>query len=158
MTYYYQVFGLTCASEIELPALLTLDNPTKIDFEVKLTDKLPEFEKVPNVVKPFSSFNEREFLYDFPEVAGYFVRNGEEILVKPHCIDWDSILLFFYSNALAAILFQRNLIPFHVSGVLDANGNAWLFPHPHGRASRPQLLCYKIWAIAYLQMIPVFCR
>lgn len=130
MTYFYQVFGLTCSSEIELPALLSIDNPPIIDFEVKLADKLPEFDTAPNVVKPFSSFNEREFLYNFPDVAGYYVRDGNTIWVKPNCIDWDSILLFFYSNALAAILFQRNLMPFHVSGVLDAKGYAWLFSAP----------------------------
>lgn len=130
MTYYYQVFGLTCASEIELPALLTLDNPNRIDFEVKLTDQLPEFESAPNVEKPFSAFNEREFRYRLPEVSEYFVRDGKEVWIKIDCIDWDSIRLFFYSNAIAAILFQRDLIPFHVSGVLDDYGNAWLFSAP----------------------------
>jgi len=131
MTYYYRVFGLDCKSDIEFPALLTIPEPSTIDFEVKLApDELLEFETAPNVVKPFTSFNEREFCYRLPEVAEYFVRDGKEIWIKNLCIDWDSILLFFYSNALAALLFQRNLIPFHVSGVLDDLGNAWLFSAP----------------------------
>lgn len=130
MSYYYRVFGLDCSSEVELPAFLSIPQPDQVDFEVKLTQALPEFDTPPNIVKPFSSFNEKEFLYDFPEVAGYFVRDGKEIWIKPNSIDWDSILLFFYSNALAALLFQRNLVPFHVSGVLDQEGNAWLFSAP----------------------------
>lgn len=131
MIYYYRVFGLDCSSEIELPALLSIPTSKKVDFEVKLaSDDLPLFEAAPNVVKPFSSYNEREFLYKLPEVAEYYVREGKEIWIKNYCNDWDSILLFFYSNAIAAILFQRNLIPFHVSGVLDSKGNAWLFSAP----------------------------
>ncbi|TFV97391.1 hypothetical protein E4S40_01675 [Algoriphagus kandeliae] len=63
-------------------------------------------------------------------VAKYLVRNGKEILIEPTSEDWKSILLFFYSNCLGALLFQRDLIPFHVSGVLDPDGKVWLFAAP----------------------------
>jgi hypothetical protein len=35
--------------------------------------------------------------------------------------------LYFKSNCMAAILFQKNLLPFHVSGVIDPDGGVWLF-------------------------------
>lgn len=131
MSYYYKIFGLNCESDIELPALVPISTPIKIDFEVKLvTTELPKFRLAPTIVKPFSSFNEQEFKFTLPEVASYFVRDGKEVWIENHSLDWDSILLFFYSTAVAALLFQRDLIPFHVSGVLDSDGNAWLFSAP----------------------------
>lgn len=130
MKYYYRVFGLICESEIELPAFQSCPESIDPDFKIIVSNDLPDFEREPNVVKPFSSFNEREFRYSIPEVATYFVRQGKEIWIKNECVDWDSVLLFLYSNAIAALLFQRNLIPYHVSGVLDSNGNAWLFSAP----------------------------
>ncbi|WP_209329433.1 hypothetical protein [Lunatimonas salinarum] len=125
--FYHQVFGLRCTSDIELPAFLASD--TGADFEVKIVTQLPEFESAPTVTKPFSWYNEREFGYKVPDIATYFVRDGKEILICPVSEDWASILLFFYSNAIAALLFQRNLIPFHVSGVLQGDG-VWLLSAP----------------------------
>ena len=65
-----------------------------------------------------------------PDIARYFVSDGNKVIIEPLCEDWDSILLFFYSNCIAAILLQSNLIPFHVSGVLDKKGGLWLFAAP----------------------------
>jgi hypothetical protein len=65
-----------------------------------------------------------------PEVASFYVSNGSEIIVEAHTEDMDSVLVFFYSNALAAILYQRNLLPFHASGIIDPSGKVWLFAAP----------------------------
>ncbi|MCC5937003.1 MAG: hypothetical protein JJU34_06960 [Lunatimonas sp.] len=126
--FYHQVFGLRCASDVELPAFLASDSG-ETDFEVKIVSQLPEFSNAPTVVKPFSSYNDKEFRYQVPDTATYFVREGKQIWICPATEDWSSILLFFYSNAIAAMLFQRNLIPFHVSGVLDGDG-VWLLSAP----------------------------
>ncbi|GHB37007.1 hypothetical protein [Mongoliitalea lutea] len=134
---YYKVFGLICQSAIELPALLEVpySEALEVDFSVTLVKDLPVFNQSPVVIKPFSQYNSQEFKYSVPEVAEYLVQNGNSILIKPLCEDWESILLFFNSNALAALLYQRNLIPFHVSGILDADGCAWLFA-AHSRTGK----------------------
>lgn len=126
--FYHQVFGLRCASDVELPAFLVCDS-SRVDFTVKITSQVLEFNLLPTVVKPFTSYNDREFRYQVPDIATYFVRDGKQIWICPLCEDWSSVLLFFYSNAIAALLFQRNLIPFHVSGVLDEDG-VWLLSAP----------------------------
>jgi hypothetical protein len=126
--YYYQVFGLKCASDIELPAFMSC-TPGDTDFLVRGVQEVPDFESPPKFIKPLSSFNEREFRYHIEDVATYFVQDGSTIFICPQCEDWSSILLFFYSNAIAAMLYQRGLIPFHVSGVVDRDG-VWLLSAP----------------------------
>lgn len=130
MQYNYKVFNLCCSSTIKLPSFLVNEDDKQADFEVVLGTVAPNFKKEPTVKKPFTQFNENEFFYQIPDIARYFVSNGNKVVIEPLCEDWDSILLFFYSNCIAAILFQNDLIPFHVSGVLDARGGLWLFAAP----------------------------
>jgi hypothetical protein len=130
MLYNYKVFNLNCTSTITLPSFIVNENSIKPDFEVVLGAVASNFKKEPAVKKPFTHFNENEFFYQVPDIARYFVSDGNKVVIEPLCEDWDSILLFFYSNCIAAILFQRDLIPFHVSGVLDKNDGLWLFAAP----------------------------
>ena len=130
MQYNYKVFNLCCTSTIQLPSFIVNEDDKQADFEVVLGTVEPNFKKEPTVKKPFTQFNENEFFYQMPNIAKYFVTDGNKVVIEPLCEDWDSILLFFYSNCIAAILFQKNLIPFHVSGVLDARGGLWLFAAP----------------------------
>ncbi len=130
MQYNYKVFNLSCTSTIPLPSFIINEVNQKADFEVVLGKVAPNFKNEPTVKKPFSQFNENEFFYQVPDIARYFVTDGNKVVIEPLCEDWDSILLFFYSNCIAAILFQNNQIPFHVSGVLDKNEGLWLFAAP----------------------------
>jgi len=130
MQYNYKVFNLNCTSTIELPSFIAAGIDCEPDFEVVLGTVGPDFKLEPTVKKPFAHFNENEFFYQMPNIARYFVSNGNKVVIEPLCEDWGSILLFFYSNCIAAILFQKNLMPFHVSGVLDKNGGLWLFAAP----------------------------
>lgn len=130
MFYYYKVFNLSCKSTFPLPSFVVNQEMIDPDFEVVLGTVAPDFKNEPTVKKPFTQFNENEFFYQMPDIARYFVTDGNKVVIEPLCEDWDSILLFFYSNCIAAILFQNNQIPFHVSGVLDKKGGLWLFAAP----------------------------
>ncbi|OCB71384.1 hypothetical protein SAMN05192550_0564 [Flavobacterium glycines] len=130
MPYNYKVFNLRCTSTILLPSFVMNQEEVIPDFEVVLGTVVPDFKKEPTVKKPFTQFNENEFFYQMPDIARYFVTDGNKVVIEPLCEDWDSILLFFYSNCIAAILFQKDQIPFHVSGVLDKKDGLWLFAAP----------------------------
>lgn len=130
MKYYYRVFGLACVSDIELPAFTQGDSSQKQDFEILLTSKLPDFQNPQIESDEFCRYNESEFLYEMEETARFFVKEGKVIWIEPLCEDWGNILIYFYCNAIGALLFQKNLIPFHVSGVLDKDGGVWLFAAP----------------------------
>ncbi len=127
---YYQFFGLRFISEIEFPGIQSIEplesisNPIHV-FYGKTPEKL---ENVPTTDKPFSTFNENEFLYRIPDIANYYIRNGNEICIEAISSNSTEVLLFFYSIALAAVLFQRNLIPFHASGVKINENQIILMP------------------------------
>jgi hypothetical protein len=113
------------------------------DFEVAVGAAGPNFKEDRAVNYPFIQFNENEFFYEVDGIARYFITGGNKVIIEPLCEDWDSILLFFYSNAIGAILFQRNLVPFHVSGVVDKKGGVWLFAAPSGTGKSTTALKLK---------------
>lgn len=128
----YRIFGLMVESELELDALIPF-NDYNFEIEpIKVTFGSAEQPFDENPVTEFvdCKFNNREFYFCVPDVVRFRVTDGCKIIIEPLCEDWGKMLLFFYSNAIAAVLLQRGLIPFHVSGVLDASGRAWLLAAP----------------------------
>jgi len=131
MPYQYQAYGIPVVSDIELPALSGIDG----DLDAKplfVTQGVvgDVLQNTPLQQNAISTFNAHELRYELPHVARYYVANGEQVIVEPFCDNWHEILLYFYSNCLAAILFQRNLIPFHVSGVFVETNKVLLFAAP----------------------------
>ncbi len=128
MLYYYQAYGLTVQSSIELPALVgnserSLIEPICVGVGLVPTELL----KIATVQNSICTYNEDEFKYEVASIARYYVANGVQIVIEPLCENWDKILLYLYSNCLAAALLQRNLILFHVSGILTSANKAVLF-------------------------------
>ncbi|MFN4086788.1 MAG: hypothetical protein ACK4LB_12655 [Spirosomataceae bacterium] len=149
MIFQYISFGICIRSHIELPAFVPFvgtNDATPIEVSVgKTPDSLVENA---TVTKPFATFNENEFLYTVPNVARYYVRNGTHITIESLGGDWSEILLFFYSNCMAAVLFQRNIIPFHVSGVFVEKAKVILFAAPSrtGKSTTAVMLQEKGYA------------
>ena len=131
MTYHYLTYGIPLVSSIELPAFVPLTEESEIRpirvSEGKVPDQL---QNEPTEIKPFSTYNQHEFLYNIPDVARYYVRNGDEIMIEPHGNNREDVLLYFYSNCMAAALIQRNLLPFHVSGIFIDDNRVLLFAAP----------------------------
>jgi hypothetical protein len=117
MLYHYQAYHLPIISDIELPALLGTDLPSGEPLRVKLGPILPQ--------TPGQHWT-------VPGVARYAVAEGKHLTIEPLGDDWDKIRLYFYSNALTMALFQRNLVPFHVSGVRLTPRKVLLFAAPSG--------------------------
>lgn len=132
MLYFYQAYGIPVISTIELPALsLYSDNNTAVSVINVERGLVPSALQSPPVEqRPFMKLNACEFWYQIPTIARYYVTHGNRIIIEPLCDNWDEILLYVYSNCLAAALFQRNLIPFHVSGVFIDNNEVLLFAAP----------------------------
>lgn len=136
----YQTFGLTLSSEIAFPELFMPDNPEYPlpDVTVRL-GKVPPRESVTGTQKPFSVYNATEFWFLKPGIALYYVKEGREIVVEPLGGTEEEIRLFFLSNALGALLYQRDLIPLHASGVITVSGDVYLFTAP-SRTGKSTLL------------------
>jgi hypothetical protein len=134
MTFYYKAYNISVISTIPLPSLTAIKKeelggvePIRItigNVPKKLRDKA-------NVEVNFHSINEQELLFSLPEVARYYIKDGNRIIIEPLGENESEIHLNVYTNCLAAILYQRNILPFHVSGVLVGD-KALLIAAPSG--------------------------
>jgi hypothetical protein len=125
MKYQYCAFGVPIYSEIELPALLPYTGKED-GIHIYVKPVSGELQAPAETVKPFTKFNACEWVYELPDVARYYVANGKEVWIDPLTDDLKTVLLYFYSNCLAAVMLQRNLLVYHVSGVLDSSGRVVL--------------------------------
>ncbi len=126
--YFYSVFGLQIESELELSELQN-GNGTP--------DVLIQFGNVPSVLSEpefkgvrFET-NENEFLLKIDDVADYYVtKNTITIQQKDHS-DLDSVRVFLYGSAFAALLIQNGLLPLHAN-TLEKDGKAFLIAGDSG--------------------------
>lgn len=128
----YRVFGIPVISEIELKSLVPDESALLAEDSISVTwGTVSDSIKEPLLHdSTWCKFNKHEFFYHLPNQAKFLISDGKHILVEKVNDDLDHMLLFFYSNAIAAALLQRGLTPFHVSGVLNDDGKVWLFAAP----------------------------
>jgi hypothetical protein len=127
----YWGFGLHILSEIEFPEFM--------DAEFEQPDITISIGTVPEglagesvLQKVRVAMSPTEYLQKVINVASYYVANGNEIRIDPNpAADEKSIRLFLLSNAMAAVLHQRNLIPLHASAIFHGDGVV-LFCGPSG--------------------------
>jgi hypothetical protein len=120
--FHYWGYGLTIASEIEFPELLPFDFETA-DVTIHL-GKTPEILTGANVINRVGvCISPTEYLFKFLNTAKYYTANGNSIIVEPMPgTDYQSVRLFVLSNAMAAILHQRDTICLHASAIEYGEG------------------------------------
>ncbi len=114
----YWGFGLHIDSEIEFPELLPCDF-AEADVTIK-RGVAPAILIGADIIKrAFSFVGYDEYLLTIKNVCRYYVHKGSEIIFEPwNDIDERSIRLFLLGTAMAALLYQRNLIPLHASAII----------------------------------------
>lgn len=117
----YNGFGLKILSEIEFPELMP-DEFQEEDITISLGKiKQGIISENSHLIKTSSTFK-NEFFLNVPNVAQYLTSKGKKIIVEPHENSNDSsIRLFLLSNAMAALLVQRNQILLHASAIIHEN-------------------------------------
>ena len=125
--YYYNIFGLNFASELELSMLILVSKPDTIDVNIRFGEVPDELEDAVDTRVLFSS-KPGHFLLRFRTYPlKYYVTNGNLVTIQNDDFeDWEFIRLFLLTASLGAIFHQRNSIPLHASGVL-IDGGAVLF-------------------------------
>jgi hypothetical protein len=120
--YTYWGFGLNIESAIEFPELLPAEFELA-DIQIYLGNVPKQLEGEDVVKKVNVSMTGTEYLHHIPNVASYYAANGRAICIEPKAeADEKSIRLFLLSNAIAAILHQRSMIPLHASAVYHDDG------------------------------------
>lgn len=118
----YNGFGLKILSEIEFPELMP-DEFEEEDITISL-GKIIRGEITPenSDQAKASPAIKNEFYLNVPDVAQYLTSRGNKIRVDPHeNSNESSIRLFLLSNAIAALLVQKNQILLHASAIIHEN-------------------------------------
>ena len=117
--FYYWAFGLSIYSEIEFPELYPTSEVSFPDVNI-LFGPVPSEINVENGFRSdYLSIEQESFLLHVKDVASYFVEEGSRITISiiEHA-PINEVRLFCLSNAFAALLHQRELIPLHAAGFL----------------------------------------
>ena len=132
MPYRYKAYGLPILSDVTLPGLAvdTDDQADTTPVRITFGPVLGRLHLPPLAAGDDYGINERELWHVIPGIMRYYVANGTEIVVEALTENRAELLVYLYANSLAAVLFQRNLIPLHVSGVWVDARRVLLFAAP----------------------------
>lgn len=148
MMYYYLAFGIPVISEIELSALLPFEGAANSENPVYVKiGTVPD--ELQGAVKAsfFTSCTPNELICNIPKKIKLYIANGNEVIIEPIDPNYVSHIIHFYTTCLTAILYQRDQIPFHVSGVFAAPGKVVLFAAPSGAGK--STLAVKLQELGY---------
>jgi hypothetical protein len=128
----YTISGLHLRSDIELPELAAAPE-TAGQAEVSLTlGETPERLENPVNRGVLYEAAPSQFFLKMPNIARYWVCNGNEILITPESGSLlEELRLFLLGTVWAALLHQRGLLVLHASGILTPQGAVLLM----GRSS-----------------------
>lgn len=119
---HYRAYGLNIASPFHFPELQLTSAPAEVTIRY---GEVPHRLSYPIAKAVFYQAEGDQFLLNMDKlaIARYLVCQGQEIIVKPSPgSDKDSIRLFLLDSCMAAVCYQRSLIPLHGSAVQTKHG------------------------------------
>lgn len=113
--YRYKAFGLHFVSGFEIPELLPSEKEGEICIQAgKVPKKLND--PIKKGVRYQSAKN--EFLLTVDNIASFYIKNGNAIVVQPEKPTIDKeVRLFLLGSAFGALFIQRGLLPIHGSTI-----------------------------------------
>jgi hypothetical protein len=117
--FYYWAFGLKVAAEIEFPELYPISEEGYPDVIILLGNVPAEIQVENGFKSDHITIGQHLFLLHIKGVGSYFVEEGSRITISVHSnASFNEVRLFCLSNAFAAMLHQRKLIPLHAAGFI----------------------------------------
>ena len=137
MQYSLKAFGLNIQSDFPFRGIITDE---KGFFDVKVLNKtVPENLEHVTFKGLSMESNHTEFLLKVPNVANFLITEGKTIHIDPSPLaEQREIELFFLGSAMAVVLMQRGIIPFHGSA-FEKDGKAIIISGTSG-AGKSSLL------------------
>lgn len=124
--FFYSLYGLTFASTlpcVDVSPLATCERaPPNVTIYEGAT---PEHLETTSGEGIFYEINAEECLLKVEAVVGvrYWIRHGCEIVIERQAgVSDDTVRLFLFGSALAALLYQRSLLPLHGSAIQTEQG------------------------------------
>jgi hypothetical protein len=124
MSFLYKSYNVPIISKVALPGLMIIEKASIGSTEpvyVELGSVPEKLQSTPTEIRVNCTLNENEYLLKVPNIANYYVTDGKRILIEPISENFTIVLMYFYSSCLALALLQRNIITFHVAGVIVNN-------------------------------------
>ncbi|WP_417069494.1 hypothetical protein [Niveibacterium terrae] len=149
--YAYRLFGLNLSSDILLPELGFFPFPPESEDVRIVLGAVPESLEVPEFSRALFSIQNRTLLLNVPDCARYLVREGREIVCEPLVAEpGPDLLVYLYGTCLAALCYQRGMMPFH-AGVVETPSGAVLVAGDSGAgkstlAAALQERGYTVWS------------
>jgi hypothetical protein len=141
--HHYQVFGLHVVSDILLPELMKAIDPLAEPQVSIALDKVPTAIADPILKTEGYQAAKGKFLFLVPDVASYYVTNGNSIVVEPEEQAQDySVRLFLLGTSFGALLMQRGILPLHGSAVL-IKGRGVVFTGMSGAGKSSLLAAFR---------------
>jgi hypothetical protein len=119
--FFYWAYGLEIVSELEFPEMYSYA-VKKPDLEIKF-GKVPAVLTGPEVIVKEKFFiSPTEYLIHLP-ICSYYVKEGASITIElREKADLPSVRLFLLTNAMAAVLHQRNKVALHAGAIQTEKG------------------------------------
>lgn len=122
--YYYVAFGLTIASEIELPELLAHPQiqASSTDVTILYGEVSPSGIGAESHGYPYFQAKENVMWLDIADVGRFLMSNGKQMTVAPIAgADPAIVRLFLLSSCMSALLMQRDLFVLHGNAIKIGN-------------------------------------
>jgi len=119
--FFYWAYGLEIVSELEFPEMYPY-GVKKPDLEIKI-GTVPAVLTGPEVIAKEKFFiSPTEYLIHLP-ICSYYVKEGASITIElKENADLPSVRLFLLTNAMAAVLHQRNKVALHAGAIQMEKG------------------------------------
>ena len=119
--FFYWAYRLEIVSELEFPEMYPY-GVKKPDLEIKF-GKVPAVLTGPEVIAKEKFFiSPTEYLIHLP-ICSYYVKEGASITIElRENADLPSVRLFLLTNAMAAVLHQRNKVALHAGAIQTEKG------------------------------------
>jgi hypothetical protein len=113
----YNAFGLSFNSDIELSPLAISDSKISEVRIIKGAVSETGLDE-PTVTKPFMQSSSNELWLHIPQIARFYVINGDTIVVEPAMdADMQSVKLYLLGSCMGAIMYQRNRLVIHGNAI-----------------------------------------
>ncbi|WP_133481138.1 MULTISPECIES: hypothetical protein [Halomonas] len=130
--YYYRTYGMTIASEIEIPEILEIPPVESTDLEILTPDVTNQMEHATYIDQWFQIGDQRCQI-EIPGIARYRVEGGQRLMLDRRGVGGSDastrpgdVRLFLLGSALGVLIYQRQWLPLHVSA-LDTPAGVWAF-------------------------------
>ena len=119
--FFYWAYGLEIVSELEFPEMYPYAVKMPV-LEIKF-GKVPAVLTGPEVIAKEKFFiSPTEYLIHLP-ICSYYVKDGASITIElKENSDLPSVRLFLLTNAMAAVLHQRNKVALHAGAIQTEKG------------------------------------